>query len=450
MSVKRTTSMISGNPLKLILQFAVPMLIGNIFQQMYNFADSAIVGRYLGGDALAAVGATAQINGFLISLAMGLTNGAGIIIAQCFGAQKYNQLKKSITAMIAVLTVITIAITAAGIIFAVPVLRLLNVPQEILGDSAAYMRIIFVGCFAVIIYNGCAAIMRNLGDSKTPLYMLIISSLLNVGLDLLFVIVFNMGVAGAAAATIIAQLVSAALCVMYLSKFKEQLHIDGLPRRAEKNMIKAIIRTGLPAAMQSSFISLGGMCVQGLINSFGTNAMAAYTASTKIDSITIQIIISIAISLSVFSGQNMGAGNIKRIHEGLRQTLSVMVPVCIVLAILLLIFKRSVISLLLDPASDGAAIDIGCKYLSVIGIGYIIAGIMQSYQNLLRGTGDVNVCVAAGMTELSMRVIASYIFVNIWGLDGIWYAIPFSWGCGCIIPIVRYYSGKWKNKRLVH
>ncbi len=449
MATSRTKNMVSGTPLKLIISFALPMLVGNIFQQMYNFADSAIVGRYLGGNALAAVGATSQINMFLIALATGLTNGAGIIIAQCFGAGNHKQLRKAVTAMIAVLSVLTVAITAVGVIFSRPILGLMRVPSEIIDDSAMYMRIIFAGCVTVIAYNGCSAIMRNLGDSKTPLYMLIIASLMNVGLDLLFVLVFRMGVAGAAVATVISQLVSAALCLAYLVRFRRQINIDSLPRRPERRMIRSIIKTGLPAAMQSCFISLGGMSVQGLINSFGTETMAAYTASTKIDSLTIQIIVSIAVSLSVFSGQNMGAGNIKRIHSGLRQTLCIMLPVCIMLAGLLLIFRRNVISLLLDPQSDAAAIEIGCKYLSVIGIGYIIAGIMQSYQNLLRGVGDVNVCVAAGMAELSVRVVASYIFVNFWGIDGVWYAIPFSWGCGCIIPVVRYYSGKWKNKWLI-
>ncbi len=447
---KRTTDMVTGTPVKLILYFALPMLIGNIFQQMYNFADSAIVGRYLGGNALAAVGATSQINGFLISLATGLTNGAGIIIAQCFGAKKYGQLKRSVTAMIAVLAVLAIAITAAGTLLSRPILELMRVPDEIIDDSVGYMRIIFIGCSTVIAYNGCAAIMRSLGDSKTPLYMLIISSLLNVGLDLLFVTVFKMGVAGAAAATVISQLVSAVLCLVYLRHYRELMHLDGLPNIPEKNMIRSIIRTGLPAALQSCLISLGGMSVQGLINSFGTEAMAAYTASTKIDSLTIQIIVSIAVSLSVFSGQNMGAGNMKRIKQGLRHTLYVMIPICVVLAVLLLLFRRNVISLLLDPQTDSEAIEIGCKYLSVIGIGYIIAGIMQSYQNLLRGVGDVNVCVAAGLAELSVRVAASYVFVTIWGLDGIWYAVPFSWGCGCIIPVVRYFSGRWVSKRLVN
>lgn len=446
---KQTLSMTEGTPIKLILRFAVPMLIGNIFQQMYNFADSAIVGRYIGGSALAAVGATSQINMFLIAIAFGLTNGAGIIIAQCFGAGKYAQMRKTVTAMSTVLIILAAVITAAGICFAYPILRLLNVPESIIDDSAGYMRMIFGGCFTIIAYNGFSAVLRSLGNSRTPLYMIIISSFINIGLDLLFVVVFKMGVIGAGLATNIAQFVSASLCFAYIIKYRRSMQLEGLPRRAEKRVIQSIIRTGLPAAMQSCFISLGGMSVQGLINTFGTAAMAAYTASTKIDSLTIQIIISIAMSLSVFSGQNMGAGNVDRIHKGLRQTLSLMVPVCVVLAALLLILKHSVISILLDPETEREAVEIGCKYLSVIGIGYIIAGIMQTYQNLLRGSGDVNVCVAAGMAELSVRVAASYLFVNIFGLDGIWYAIPFSWGCGCIIPVVRYYSGRWKNKGLV-
>ncbi|MGM9937089.1 MAG: MATE family efflux transporter [Candidatus Ornithomonoglobus sp.] len=446
----KTISMVEGVPIHLILRFAVPMLIGNMFQQLYNFVDSSIVGRYIGGDALAAVGATSQINSFLICVAMGITNGAGIIIAQCFGAKEYDRMKQSVTSMITALGVMVIVTTAAGIGFAYPALRLMNVPEEIIDTSVIYMRTIFAGCLPLLVYNTCSSILRNLGNSRVPLYMLIVSSCTNVVLDLVFVTVFNWGVLGAGIATVISQVISASLCLGYIVKNRREMNIDNLPKRAEKSMIWLIIKTGVPAALQGCCINLGGMCVQGLINSFGKAAMAAYTASTKIDSLTIQIIISLATSLSVFSGQNMGAGEIDRVKRGLRQSLCIMLPVCVILAILLLTFKRNVLALFLDPAVEGQAIEYGSRYLSVIGIGYIIAGIMQCHQHLLRGVGDVNICVIAGMTELCVRVAASFVFVKLFGLYGIWYAIPFSWGCACFIPVIRYYSDRWQTKRLVN
>lgn len=438
-----------GTPIKAILLFAVPMLIGNVFQQFYNFVDTTVVGKFVGADALAAVGTTGSMNALLICIAMGLSNGAGVIISQCFGAQRYDEMKKAVTAMMYVASVTGLVITAAGIFLAGPAMRLLGVPDSIIHLSVLYMRIVFGFSLTGIFYNAFAAILRSVGDSRTPLYMLIISSVINVVLDLLFVLKFGMGVAGVAYATVIAQGVSAALCAMYIIKHRYQLHLDALPKLPPKYMVVKIFRIGMPSAFQSAMISLGGISVQGLINSFGTDAMAAYTASSKIDSVAIQILISIAASLSVYSGQNMGAGNIKRIRTGLRQTLMVMIPVCTAVAAVMLIFKRQILGIFLDADSAQNAIEIGCMYLSVIGIGYIIAGIMQSYQNLLKGCGDVNVCVAAGLAELGVRVGASYLFVIFWGLQGVFIAIPVSWMCGCIIPVVRYLSGKWTKKSVI-
>lgn len=448
-SKAKVNDMTVGTPIKAILLFAVPMLIGNVFQQFYNFVDTTVVGKFVGADALAAVGTTGSMNALLICIAMGLSNGAGVIISQCFGAQRYDEMKKAVTAMMYVASVTGLVITAAGIFLAGPAMRLLGVPDSIIHLSVLYMRIVFGFSLTGIFYNAFAAILRSVGDSRTPLYMLIISSVINVVLDLLFVLKFGMGVAGVAYATVIAQGVSAALCAMYIIKHRYQLHLDALPKLPPKYMVVKIFRIGMPSAFQSAMISLGGISVQGLINSFGTDAMAAYTASSKIDSVAIQILISIAASLSVYSGQNMGAGNIKRIRTGLRQTLMVMIPVCTAVAAVMLIFKRQILGIFLDADSAQNAIEIGCMYLSVIGIGYIIAGIMQSYQNLLKGCGDVNVCVAAGLAELGVRVGASYLFVIFWGLQGVFIAIPVSWMCACIIPVVRYLSGKWTKKSVI-
>lgn len=447
--MKRNTDMTTGTPIRLIIAFALPLLLGNVFQQLYNFIDTAIVGRYVGADALAAVGTTGSVNTFLVSAAMGLTNGAGIITAQCFGAKNYTSMKKTVTAMIYVTGAMCIIVTIAGIFLAKPIMLVLGVPENILPDSVAYMRIIFSLCFGMMIYNACSSVLRNLGNSKTPLIMLIISSLSNIALDLLFVLKFGMGVKGVAYATVFSQILSAVLCFAYIIRRRYELHLDNIPLLPERIMIKKIFKTGMPAALQSCMISLGGMSVQSLVNSFGKDAMAAYTAVLKIDSLSIQILISVATALSVYSGQNMGAYKLDRIKQGLYQTLAVMVPVCTALAVVMLVFRYRILTIFLDPETAHNSVNIGASYLSVIGIGYIIAGVMQSYQNLLRGCGDVNVCMAAGIAELGVRVAASYLLVQIFGLTGIWAAVPISWGCGCVIPIARYYSGKWQKKRLV-
>lgn len=446
--MKTTIDMTQGNIIKNIIIFAIPMLIGNLFQQLYNVVDSTVVGRYIGADALAAVGTTGSCTFLLLTLIFGLTNGAGIIIAQCFGAKDYRQMRDVITSLIYINAILCVIITIAGWVLAEPILKIMNTPEEIISDSISYMRIYFLGTAGVLAYNSGSVMLRSFGDSTKALYMLIISSFVNVVLDLVFVLKFNWGVNGVAAATAIANYVSAIVCVIYIYTNREEMQLVGMNLKPRKNIISKIFRVGIPSGLQSSMISIGGMCVQGLINSFGAVTMAAYTASSKIDSVAIQVVMSVAMALSVFSSQNMGAGNIQRIREGLKKTLAAMIGICIIIALCVIIFKYQLLSIFLDPKSAKESINIGCTYLSIIGVAYIICGIMQSFQNILKGAGDVNIVMAAGIVELLTRVVGSYLFVHIWGVTGLWIAIPFSWGSACLIPVFRYISGKWVGKKL--
>ena len=443
----KTIDMTRGSASKSIILFALPMLIGNIFQQLYNVVDSTVVGKFVGAEALAAVGATSSCSMLLLTLVNGLAAGAGIIIAQCIGARDFRQMRNAVTALIYIDIVMGIVITITGTLLAEPILRLMNTPEEIIGDSVTYMKINFAGTIGLLAYNSGAVILRSFGDSKTSLYILILSSLVNVVLDLLFVLGFGMGVAGAAYATVIATFVSAAACIGYLYFRRHILFLDGMELKFDVAMFREIVKTGIPSGLQSSMISIGNMCVQGLINSFGTMTVAAYTAAGKIDSIVIQIVMSIAMSLSVYSGQNVGAGNIERVRIGLRGTLKIMLTVCVSIAVLILIFKRQLLGIFLSESDAAEAINIGCTYLSIMGIAYIICGVMQSFQNLIKGAGDVNAAMAAGFVELSTRVAASYLLVHFFGVTGLWLAIPVSWGSACLIPLLRYMSGKWINKR---
>lgn len=443
----KTIDMTRGSASKSIILFALPMLIGNIFQQLYNVVDSTVVGKFVGAEALAAVGATSSCSMLLLTLVNGLAAGAGIIIAQCIGARDFRQMRNAVTALIYIDIVMGIVITVAGMFLAEPILRLMNTPEEIIGNSVTYMKINFAGTIGLLAYNSGAVILRSFGDSKTSLYILILSSLVNVVLDLLFVLGFGMGVAGAAYATVIATFVSAAACIGYLYFRRHILFLDGMELKFDVAMFREIVKTGIPSGLQSSMISIGNMCVQGLINSFGTMTVAAYTAAGKIDSIVIQIVMSIAMSLSVYSGQNVGAGNIERVRIGLRGTLKIMLTVCVSIAVLILIFKRQLLGIFLSESDAAEAINIGCTYLSIMGIAYIICGVMQSFQNLIKGAGDVNAAMAAGFVELSTRVAASYLLVHFFGVTGLWLAIPVSWGSACLIPLLRYMSGKWINKR---
>ena len=441
--------MTKGSPLKLILSFSVPMLIGNVFQQVYNFVDAAVVGRFVGAESLAAVGSTGTILAVMICLMMGLTSGAGIIISQCFGSRKFDEMRKTVTGLIYIVVILSVITSIAGIIFARPILRLLSTPDGVIDEAVRYVNIIFAFTIGMAMYNSAGAILRSLGDSRTPLYALILSSLLNVGLDLLFVIVFKAEVAGAAIATVIAQIISAVYCIVHIVRYREQLNLEGISFRTSKEALIRIFQTGLPAALESCLISLGTMSVQRLVNSFEEMTMAAYTAATKIDSIAIAPIVSIGMSLSVFAGQNRGAGNLDRIKKGLYQTLLSLIGICIVLAVVIVLLRHQLLGLFLDKNEAAEAIIIGSKYLVIVSVAYIVAAVMRTYLNILRGAGDVNTSAIAGILELTGRIIFAYILVHPFGSTGIWMATPLAWAMGASVPVIRYYSGKWKDKKLI-
>lgn len=441
--------MTKGNPLKLIISFAVPMLIGNIFQQVYNFVDAAVVGRFVGADALAAVGSTGSIISVLVALMMGLTGGGGILISQCFGMRDFPKLRKTVTGLIYIAAAMAVIISVVGTLYSKFMLNLLGTPENVIGDAAAYTRVMFAGMAGMAAYNAANAVLRSLGDSRTPLIALIISSIINVVLDLLFVVVFKAGVIGAAVATIIAQTLSAVFCIVHIIRKRCELNLEGISFKTDKFIIKTIIKTGLPGALESCLISLGTMSVQRLVNSFGSVTMAAYTASTKIDSIAIAPVVSVANAISVYTGQNIGAGKIDRIKKGLYQSLAALICACVVITALIVIFRRQFLSLFLDPTYAAGSILIGERYLTIVCFAYVIAAVMRSYLNVLRGAGDVNTSALSGITELAGRILFAYILVNPMGVTGIWVATPISWAMGAAIPIIRYYSGKWVTKRLV-
>lgn len=441
-------NMTEGKPYKVILKFAIPMLLGNLFQQAYNLVDTIIVGKFVGESALAAVGTTGSLLFFMTAIIYGLCNGASIIISQYFGSKNREELRNTVVSLGYLILGLTVFISVIGFIFAEDFLVLLKVPDNIIGDSTTYVRISFVFMIGVTVYNGGACVLRSMGDSKTPLYALMIGAVTNIVLDLVFIIVFHMGVAGAAYATVISQILSAIFCFLHIYRIRKEVHLDSLDLRMNKKSLWLIIKTGVPSAFQSSLIALGGMSVQGLINSFGSTVISAYAAVQRIDSVAIQIIVSLGTSLSVFTGQNIGSGKMDRIKTALRSTLVMMTTASVFLAITVLIFKEQLLGLFLDRTTSMEAIKVGAVYLSIIGIAYIISGVMNSYLNLIRGAGDVNASMVAGIAELGARIIFAYLLVKPYGITGIWMATPISWGCGCVIPVVRYYMGTWKHKKI--
>ncbi len=443
--------MTKGEPIKLIVGFAVPMFIGNIFQQVYNLTDAAIVGKFVGSEALAAVGATGTAVFLLVSWLIGFTRGAGVIFAQYVGSGRYDSMRRALATLIYAMAAMTIIISLGGIFVSKPLLRFLSTPPDIIDASVSYIRIMFMGTAGSALYNICASALNSIGDSKTPIYALIASAVTNIVLDLVFVLNFGLGVDGSAYATIISQFVSGMICLLFIIKKQKILHIKKDEWKFNSIMFSKIVKMGAPNALQSSFISLGGLGVQRLVNSCGTATVAAYTAANKIDSMAIQPVVSMGMAVSVFTAQNIGAGNIDRIVSGLKKVLKVIVSACAVLAVGIVVFRVPLLWLFLDKVTDAESIAIGGNYLCVVGIAYVIAGIMQSFLNVLKGAGDVNVSMTIGLVELGSRVLFAYMLVMLFdmGSFGIWLSTPLSWGTACTMTVIRYLSGKWKTKAIV-
>jgi putative MATE family efflux protein len=382
---------------------------------------------------------------------IGMNNGAGIVMAQYWGAKRYDDFREVVASMFRVTLGITIFISVFGVLFAPVMLRMMNVPDHILPNSLAYIRIILGFIIFIAIFNACAVILRSVGDSKTPFRAMVISSLVNIALDLILVIGFGLGVAWVAAATIVAQFCAALYCVIVIIRKRKSMYLEGVFKVNGTEKIKQICRIGIPTAMQSCAVAIGGMSVQGIVNGYGGSVMAAYTTALRIDMLTIQIIVAFGMALSVFTGQNMGNQDFERIKEGLKATLKIMTVACVILAVGVLLFRYPLLGLFLNKDTDADAISYGAQYLSIIGIAYIIAGVMNSYLNVIRGAGDVKISVATGLTELAGRIFFAFILTGPVGLGvfGIWLSTPLSWGCGCVVPMVRYYQGNWKKKGVV-
>ncbi len=441
--------MTKGSILKALITFSVPMLIASVFQQLYTLVDTVIVSRYLGAEVLAGVGATGVLTYLILCIALGMANGGGLIISQCYGSRNYEKLKKTIISMTWIMLLFAIVMSLAGFVYSRKILVFLKVPENVLDYSTTYIKIILLFSFGTVLYNLGASVLRSVGDSKTPLYVLIAASFINIGLDLLFVLQFKMGVSGAAYATVISQIISGFVCLWVLYRKRAFLGFQG-DESFFPNLecSKLIITTSLPATFQSCLICLGGISVQRLINSFGSDVMAGYVAASKIDSLAIQVILSVAAALCVFTGQNMGIGEFDRIRQALRKARVIMFASAVVIAVCAYVFRFRIVGLFLDADANELALNTGAEYLSIVGVAYLICAIMQSYQNVIKGAGDVNTCMVAGMTELAGKIIFAYATAPILGATGIWISTPFSWACGCIIPVVRYYSGKWKDKKL--
>lgn len=446
--VKMVTSLTEGKPAKALFFFTLPMLLGNVFQQLYNLADSVIVGQVVGKDGLGAVGASFGVTFLSIGIATGASQGCAIIISQCFGAKDSKKVKSGLsTAMISVI-VLGAIMWIASLFFLRPLLTLLQTPPDIFESSYAYARIVFLGCIFMFTYNSLAAIFNALGDSKTPLKFLIASTLLNIVLDIIFVAGFGMGVQGAAVATLTAQILSAVgLLIYFLHKIKSFGFEEEKAPIFDVLLLKNMVRIAIPSMIQQSMVSIGMMAVQGLVNTFGTDMVAGYTAATKVDSIATMPMLNIGIALSTYTAQNLGARKTLRVKQGYYAALKLAAIFCVVMTAAILIFGKFFINVFMDSTTGAGAITIGTEYLQIVSIFYFLFGIMCITNGVLRGSGDMKAFMASTFVNIAARIGFAYALAPIMGYAAIFWSIPLGWLLSGIISFTRYVSGKW-NKSL--
>lgn len=444
--MNNTVYMTEGSETGHIIRFTLPLLGGNLLQQTYNIIDTLVVGRYLGDDALAAVGATGSITYLFYTLCIGLSIGAGVIVSQLFGSKDDKRMRSAVVNSAIVTAVFGIIISIISSMAAEPVLRMLNVPDKLIGSSVIYMKIACGGTAAVAAYNWINAIMRAVGDSKTPLIFLGAASILNALLDLLFVVVLGFGVAGAAWATVLAQGLSALSCIIYC--FGREIKITAQDIKADKNMILQCIKTGVPIAVQNGLISVSMTALQRVTNGFGENVMAAYTVTMRIEQLIQQPFASLNAAVATFTGQNIGAGKSERAVRGLRSALKLSTAFSFVMLILFIFFGRQLTACFVTGES---VIFIAFRALIIDACLYCALGIIHTVRGFLNGAGDTGYALVNGAAEVVCRIGMSLILTSIpaIGYWGIWYTTGFTWFATAAVSIIRYKSGKWKNKAVI-
>ncbi len=434
----------TGKPMKLIIGFTIPILLGNIVQQFYYVIDSIIVGQYLGVNALAAVGATGSLTFLVIGWIMGVTGGFTILIAQRYGAGDEKGMRHYV-AMSCYLCVFMTVIMTVGLVLANGwILRIMNTPKEIYEDTCRFIEVIYYGLTATIAYNLLASVLRALGDSKTPLYFLVLSSLLNIVLDILFIAVFSMGVEGAGYATVISQAFAAVLCLVYMIKKYPVLRIKKEDARYSGTSIKKLIGMGAPMGLQFSITAIGAMTVQVALNGLGPVYIAAYTTCGKIQNIITQAFPSLGASMATYTGQNTGAGRIDRVREGVKAGIIITMVCSVVSMIAVLVFGDSLVRLFITEDSSIAVEQSKIYFYAVAGF-YPALGLIFVYRNALQGLGYGLLPLLGGIFELIARVLVVIVLSGPFGYVGICFANPVAWIFALIPLIPAYY---YRMKRL--
>lgn len=436
--------LVQKKPLNALLIFALPIIIGNLFQQTYTMADSAIVGRYVSEQALAAVGASYSLTNIFICVAIGGGIGASVIVSRYFGAKNYTKMKLAVyTAFISFL-IISFLLGGFGLIFSKGIMVLLNTPSDVLDMAVEYLNIYFLGLPFLFMYNVLSSMFNALGKSRIPLFFLIFSSVFNIVLDVILVTRFQLGVAGVAWATLIAQGISAILSFFVFMRELKRLDC-GNTKAFDFKELSSMAKIALPSILQQSTVSIGMMLVQSVVNSFGYEALAGFSAAMRVESICIVPMSGIGNALSSYTAQNIGANKQDRVTSGYHVANKMVITCAVIICIILEFFYAPIISFFLGEDGTAIAVSTGRSYLTFMGWFFCLIGFKMSVDGLLRGAGDMKMFTIANLVNLSIRVILSITLAPKIGIAMVWYAVPIGWFANWLISFSEYRTGKWKN-----
>ena len=434
-----------GKPSSVLWRFSIPMFVSVIFQQMYNIADSVVAGKFAGEAALAAVGASYPITMIFMAVAVGSNIGCAVVISQLFGAKRWKEMKTAIYTTLIACIALSLGLMALGFIFCHPVMNLIQTPEDIFSDGALYLRIYIGGFLFLYLYNVCTGIFTSLGDSRTPLYFLIGSSLGNILLDMIFVIVFHWGVAGVAWATFIAQGAACVLALLTVHKRIAEVKTEGSFPLFSWNMLKKISVVAVPSILQQSFISVGNLFIQSLVNGFGSAVVAGYSAAVKLNTFALTGFTTLGNGLSSFTAQNIGAGRPERVKQGFRagagMTLCVAVPF---IAAFVFAGPQMVRLFLSAPSADALAQ--GTLFLNIVAPFYVLISLKLAADGVLRGAGCMGQFMTATFTDLILRVILAFLLAPRFGAAGIWMSWPLGWAVAAALSLGFYFTGGWRKR----
>lgn len=442
----KSNDLTKGSPFKSLILFAIPMILSVTLQQIYNIADSSIAGQMIGSDALASVSASYPITMIYLSIATGLGVGAGVVVSRYFGEKNFESTKSSIYTSLIFTFIVSIIVSIIGMLITDLTLKLIDTPLNIFTDSAIYLRFYCGGLVFTFLYNVITCIFQSLGNSKTPLYFLLFSTILNIGLDILFVGPINLGVMGLALGTFVAQAIACILSLLFLIRtIKKEIVCENKFKLFDFEMLKKIQTIAIPSIFQGATISLGNFFIQRNINSYGSDLIAGYGASYKLCYVIVNIFTAYSNAISNYTSQNLGAGKVDRIIKGLKTSLIVCIVFAIICAVILVSIPQILLKVFMDSSSSSEAMEYGKNFMYIVCPFFIALGLKMPFDGVLKGSKDMIGFMIGTFSDLILRIVLSYVLSNFFGYKGIFAAWPIGWIVGMIVVIVCFFLGRWKR-----